>query len=159
VVVVAQLGRILQFDAGHGYGFIAPDAGGDDIFVHANDFDEDEARFSPGTRVEFEVMESGRGRRAFAVQLAEDSAASARPGRANAAAASPAKVSAAPVPAAKQPSASEDDGMCDVLNSEELRSELVEMFLSNSPELTGAQIVRLRGDFLALAQKHGWVEE
>lgn len=135
---MVQHGKILQFDSARGYGFIVPDAGGDDIFVHANDFEEDEKRFRPGTRVEFEIMESGRGQKALAVRLARDADQV------------PAAVPARPT--------GEDDGMCDVLTSSELCSELVEMFLRSSPDLTAAQIVQLRGDVLTLAQRHGWVE-
>jgi cold shock protein len=156
VAVVAQLGRVLQFDSSRGYGFIVADAGGDDVFVHANDFEENEALFTPGARVEFEVMESGRGRKAFAVRLADENGASdARPAVPRATAARTTPVKAVP---AKQAAPHEDDGMCDVLTSEELGAELVQMFLASGPDLTGAQIVRLRDELLTLARKHGWVE-
>lgn len=156
VAVVAQLGRILQFDSSRGYGFIVADAGGDDIFVHANDFEENEALFMPGARVEFEVMASGRGRKAFAVRLADgDGANGARPAAPLSPPARTAPVKAVP---AKQASPGEDDGMCDVLTVEELGIEFVRMFLASCPDLTGAQIVRLRDELLALAGKHGWVE-
>src|SRR5262245_18883233 len=38
--VVVAVGRIVRFDDVRGYGFIAPSTGGDDVFVHANDFGE-----------------------------------------------------------------------------------------------------------------------
>jgi CspA family cold shock protein len=135
-----QTGRVLQFDETRGYGFIAPDEGGPDVFVHANELHDDESRVTSGTRVEFEVMDGERGKKAYAVRVVEDSDKSA------------------PAPA-RQALPDDDDGMCDVLAGEELRDELTELFLQNVPELTGAQIVRLRSDVLHLAKKHGWVEE
>jgi cold shock protein len=134
-----QTGRVLQFDEARGYGFIAPDEGGPDVFVHANELHDDESRITSGTRVEFEVMDGERGKKAYAVRIAESSN----------------KSESTPV---RQVLPDDDDGMCDVLASEELRDELTEMFLDKVPELTGAQIVQLRRDILHLAKKHGWVE-
>jgi CspA family cold shock protein len=139
-----QTGRVLQFDETRGYGFIAPDEGGPDVFVHANELHDDESLVMSGTRVEFEVMDGERGKKAYAVRVVEDGDKSA-----------PAST---PAPARQAPP-DDDDGMCDVLAGDELRDELTELFLQNVPELTGAQIVQLRRDVLHLAKKHGWVEE
>jgi CspA family cold shock protein len=60
---MAQQGKIKFFDTQKGFGFIAPDEGGKDIFVHRNNvenlgfdqgFEDDEA-------VEFEVEETPKG--------------------------------------------------------------------------------------------------
>ena len=53
-------GRVLQFDSGRGYGFVAADDGGEDIFLHASVFDGDLDELVPGTRVEFQVMAGDR---------------------------------------------------------------------------------------------------
>jgi cold shock protein len=143
---VAQLGRVLQFDGVRGYGFIAPDTGGSDVFVHANQFDDDESRLVPGTRVRFEVRDGGRGRKAYSVRIVEERGDDRPAGLGTAI-------------AVRHTPLREDDVMCEVLSADEMRTHLTEMILSTSPELTGVQIVRLRGDFLALARKHGWVEE
>ncbi|RSM99081.1 hypothetical protein DMB42_42810 [Nonomuraea sp. WAC 01424] len=37
-------GSVLQFDAVHGYGFVAPDGGGGDVFLHTSVFDGDRDR-------------------------------------------------------------------------------------------------------------------
>lgn len=144
---MAQLGRLLQFDDARGYGFIAPDDGGTDVFVHANELQTNGARFVPGTRVEFEVMDGERGRKAFAVRLAIEAEGDV------------ARVNSVSLAPAHHAATDDDDGMCDVLTGPELRGELTEVLLASLPELTGAQIIRLRSDFERLAQKHGWVED
>jgi cold shock protein len=138
--MVLRSGRILRFDEVRGYGFIVPDDGGADVFVHANDLGDDKSAFGPGTAVEFEAMEGERGPKAFAVRLASGGAA---------AEAEPSRATSAPL----------GDELCDVLTAAEFRQELTELFLQRSPDLTGAQMLRLRDGILALAQKHRWVDE
>jgi len=58
-----QQGKIKFFDTQKGFGFIAPDEGGKDIFVHRNNvenlgFDQG---FEDGEAVEFEVEETDKG--------------------------------------------------------------------------------------------------
>jgi cold shock CspA family protein len=65
-------GKLLQFDHVRGYGFVAAEDGGEDIFLHASVFDEDSELLRPGMRVEFEIMNSDRGRKAFAAHLIQD---------------------------------------------------------------------------------------
>jgi cold shock CspA family protein len=62
-------GKVIRFDEVRGYGFIAPDGGGEDVFVHANVLGDDKYVFGPGLRVEFEVTDGDRGPKAYAVQL------------------------------------------------------------------------------------------
>jgi cold shock protein len=147
-------GKILRFDRMRGYGFIAPDDGGPDVFFHANALSqgsEDKTAFSAGRTVEFEVVNSNRGPKAFAVRVIGDGSLQqvVHPAR---------ESPSAPVPASGDRSV-DDDGMCDVLTSSEFSIELTELFLKTVPELTGAQIARLRGGVLAIAGKHGWIEE
>jgi len=52
----------LQFDQGRGYGFVAADDGGEDVFLHASVFDGDPSGLVPGMKVEFQVMAGDRGR-------------------------------------------------------------------------------------------------
>ncbi|POM24963.1 Cold shock-like protein [Actinomadura rubteroloni] len=149
MVPVVLSGRVLRFDEVRGYGFIAPDEGGPDVFVHANELaDDDKSGLMPGTIVEFEVMEGERGPKAFAVRVVGPP-----PGRREAFSEVTARA-AGPVGGPNG-----DDVLCDVLAPSEFREEVTELFLRGVPDLTGAQIVRLRDTLLPLAQKHGWVDE
>ncbi|GAA0911320.1 cold shock domain-containing protein [Nonomuraea longicatena] len=143
---MAVLGKILRFDDVRGYGFIVPDNGGQDVFVHVNDLLDDRAAYEPGSTVEFEVLEGDRGLKAYAVRLTKPPVAGAervpetvRP------------------PAPMTVLAQDEDGMCDVLAPEEFRQELIDTLLRDLPELTGAQIVRLIDSMLDFSQKHGWI--
>jgi CspA family cold shock protein len=62
----------LQFDHARGYGFVAADDGGEDVFLHASVFDGDSDELAPGTKMQFKVMAGDRGRKAFAAHLIDD---------------------------------------------------------------------------------------
>ena len=54
-------GNVKWFDSAKGYGFVTPDAGGVDIFLHVSQLTEGiENLLRPGTRVEFEEVPSRR---------------------------------------------------------------------------------------------------
>lgn len=56
-------GEILWFDSARGFGFIRPDMGPRDVFVHASALAEAGLqRLEAGTRVEFELVQAGDGR-------------------------------------------------------------------------------------------------
>src|SRR5690349_24044937 len=76
--VVVAVGRILRFDEVRGYGFIAPSGGGEDVFVHANDFGSQRDLVHPGTRVEYEVEEGERGLKVSTVRILDPDDAAAR---------------------------------------------------------------------------------
>lgn len=139
VRVVAR-GRVVRFDEVRGYGFVAPEDGGEDVFVHVNDLLDDKWAFSPGVNVEFQIMESGRGPKGYDVRLV------------------PGPASASPPPARPE-RAADEEGTCEILSTGDLRQELTEAFIQAVPELTGAQIVRLRERVVALAASHEWLED
>lgn len=61
-------GVVVRYDAERGFGFIAPDAGGEDLFVHVSVLRDVEALLQ-GDRVRYEVRQSDRGPQADRVEL------------------------------------------------------------------------------------------
>jgi hypothetical protein len=55
-------------------------------------------------------------------------------------------------------SAPDEEQMCDVLSRAEFQQELTELLLSNTPALTGQQILDVRQSALEFARKHGWID-
>jgi cold shock CspA family protein len=166
----------LQFDHARGYGFVAADDGGEDVFLHASVFDGDSDELAPGTKMEFKVMAGDRGRKAFAAHLIDDEPGSdlvppprpvpgPRPGPAappvSSAGPAPSPASAQMTPTPHAPGKDQtpdDEPMCDVLSSAEFGQELTELLLMNVPSLTGHQVLAVRQSVLESARKHGWVD-
>jgi CspA family cold shock protein len=64
-------GAVKFFNSGRGYGFITPDAGGKDLFVHFSNIAVDGFKtLDNGVRVAFDVREGRNGPEAFDVRLA-----------------------------------------------------------------------------------------
>jgi CspA family cold shock protein len=118
-------GRVLRFDDVRGFGFIAPDSGSEDVFVHANDLSEDKSVFKPGTTVEFQIEEGDRGLKAVDVR---------RTGRSGGRGAG-------------------GSGGGGALSG--FGAELTEALLVEVPDLTGAQIVRIRETVADVARARG----
>ncbi|GHF82321.1 DNA-binding protein [Amycolatopsis bartoniae] len=66
-------GKVVRFDEIRGYGFVAPEGGGEDVFVHVNDLDVDKRLIAPGTVVEFTVEDGERGPKASNVRVVRNS--------------------------------------------------------------------------------------
>ena len=118
-------GRVLRFDDVRGFGFLAPDSGSEDVFVHANDLSEDKSVFKPGTTVEFQIEEGDRGLKAVDVRRTGRSG-----GRGSGGSGGGGAVSG-------------------------FGAELTEALLVEVPDLTGAQIVRIRETVADLARARG----
>lgn len=131
-------GRVVRFDSTRGYGFITPDHGQEDVFLHVNDLLIPESMVRTGLSVEFEIEEGERGPKASSIRLAKG--ASARAG-------------------SSLPSMAGDDALCDVLASEEFTHDVTELLLHAVPSLTGQQITQIRHEFLEFAKKQGWIED
>lgn len=161
------VGRVVRFDTTRGYGFIAPESGGEDVFLHVNDLLIPESFVRSGLEVEFEVGHGGRGLKASSVRLAPGAAAmvAAPFGTAEAAVPSTSVSTSVPLPRSTptvQPVAAfAEDGepMCDVLSVQEFAQEVTELLLKAVPEMTGTQMLHLRRELLQFAGSHGWTEE
>jgi CspA family cold shock protein len=65
-------GTVKWFNDAKGYGFIAPEGGGKDVFVHFSNIVGDGFKsLSEGARVEFETREGQKGPEAYDVQLVQ----------------------------------------------------------------------------------------
>jgi cold shock CspA family protein len=70
-------GKVVHFDTNRGFGFLAPDDGGSDVFLHVNDINIDEELLKPGAQVEFSVEETDRGAKATNVRILVEAPADA----------------------------------------------------------------------------------
>jgi cold shock CspA family protein len=146
-------GKVIRFDEVRGYGFVAPDTGGDDVFIHVNDLEFDKRHLAVGAVVDFAVEDGDRGLKASTVTLVAPA-----PVPAMAAAGVGPAVTAAPVPAFLLPlpdAASRVAG--DGPSERELATEVTEVLLAGVPSLTAEQVLATRGAFVAVARSHGWV--
>ena len=66
-----QTGTVKWFNTAKGYGFIAPDGGGNDLFAHVNELNCDPNELREGTKVEFSVTEGRKGPQAVNVALVQ----------------------------------------------------------------------------------------
>lgn len=131
-----EAGTIVRFDQVRGYGFIAPEAGGDDLFLHANDLEFEKRYAKDGVAITFEPEEGERGRFGTGVRL----------------------VTPAPPRVDSDTSAQVGDDYYEILTVDEFRSFITETLLTIKPSLTGEQILLVRARFEALARKQAWIE-
>jgi cold shock CspA family protein len=149
-------GKVVRFDEVRGYGFIAPDDGSDDVFVHANMLDGDKWALTPGVPVEYDAVETDRGPKAVLVRVVGAPVGAERNGTARAGAAVLGGRGRESGQAAG--GAEDEEGLCDVLSERAFYAETTEALVTSVPDLTGAQIVAVRARMLTLARRHGWVE-
>ena len=162
--VVAVSGKVVHYDTNRGFGFLAPESGGADVFLHINDIDIDENSLKPGAKVSFDVEETDRGAKAINVAVTEeapaDDSANARAhrreehhggGRGH---------------GDRDRDRGHDRGHrgerrprggAGTLDSAAFTEELTELLLDSSGDLTAAQIVAIRRRVTEFAVARGWV--
>ena len=62
-----KTGTVKFFNTAKGFGFITPDEGGKDVFVHINDLGG--AQIQEGSKVEFEVVQGKKGPQAGSIKV------------------------------------------------------------------------------------------
>jgi len=132
-------GKIIRFDKVRGYGFITPDGGGDDVFLHANDLEMEKSLARPGVRVSFDVEEGERGQFATSVRPQGGSAAAQFSGQ-------------------EAPFGDESDEYIEVLSAAEFQHAATELVLTVTPPLSASQIVAVRAAFAQMAHQQSWLE-
>ena len=134
MVVGVPTGRIIQFNQTRGYGFIAPDGGGEDVFIHSEELKGQARGVHAGTRVQFEVVDGARGQKAYDVTVLGGVLAALGPPFA-------------------------DDELSDVISAADYGGEITDALITFCPDIRAAQIVEIRERLTALARKRGWVED
>jgi CspA family cold shock protein len=72
-------GTVSWYDEEKGFGFVTPDAGGEDVFVHAKALADGLTWLTEGDRVAYEVVQGDRGPQARDLHLVRDAAAGSAP--------------------------------------------------------------------------------
>jgi len=132
-------GRVVRFDKVRGYGFVTPDGGGDDVFLHANDLEVEKSLARPGVRVSFDVEEGERGQFATSVRLCEGESMAEFGGQG---------VSVG----------DESDEYIEVLSGAEFEHAATELLLAVTPPLSAPQIVAIRAAFAQMAHQQSWLD-
>lgn len=134
------VGRIISFNMARGFGFIAPDSGGEDVFVHADELAEGGVSARTGARVDFEIIDTQRGLKAFNVRPSGG--------------AQPAGTVTRPTPVVHEDA---DGELCDAIPSNVYASEITDDLISVAPVMTAGQIVEIRDRMIARARTRGWL--
>lgn len=142
-------GTVISFDAVKGYGFISPETGTEDVFLHVNDFPGGKHLLQVGSVVEFEVENGERGPKATGVRLVHQPGE----GRVHAGFSD-----AAPVAGGLSRTGPGALGAPGALGVGAYQQELTEALMAADPQLTAQQILRIRSAVVEVARRRGWVQ-
>jgi cold shock protein len=163
-------GKLVTFDPIKGYGFIAPDSGGKDIFVHVEELGTKDV--STGARLKFQSINGSRGPKAYDVAILENSVDSRSPAslppvttlagteleNVYVGARAPRALGDQVADSVARGVVDDDDGW-DVLTAEEYSREITDVLIGTMPEITAAQIVEIRQRLVTKAEERGWLED
>ena len=128
-----------KFQCAEGYGFIEPETGGEDVFVHRNDLNDHRGLARSGTRLEFNILRSGSGLKAADVTVL-------RPATKPVAAIAPAVLTTA------------DDPPVDVLSRSDYAQEVTDVLIAALPSITATEIVEVRQRLCDTADRRRWLD-
>ncbi|MET9329282.1 cold shock domain-containing protein [Tsukamurella sp. NPDC003166] len=152
-------GKVVHFDTQRGFGFLAPDAGGEDVFLHVNDIDFDESALRPGTAVTFDVEKGDKGLKAVNVAVVGGApAASSAPRRDN----RDQRDNRGDRGDRREHAPRRDSApraAAGALDMQSFVDELTELLLDSSDDLTAGQIIEIRQRIADFAFSRGWVTE
>jgi cold shock protein len=136
-------GKVVRFVDSHGYGFVSPDSGGEDVFVHAREISAVDGPVVCGTKVEFRVMDSGRGPKAYDVRVLDNGFRSAAPG---------------PETSTATAFVASPEDMCEVLTEQEFMRAVTELILAADERITAGQTIAIRNSLCEFARANRWVD-
>lgn len=128
-----SIGKLVSFDSSRGFGFIRPEDGGPDVFVHVNDIGLDEDELRQGRVFEFDVTEGDRGPKAINLSIVGGQPA---------------------IPLTRH----KKDKNSGQLSATEHKRLITELLLDASPALTAGEILTIRDRLTAFADQHGWLD-
>lgn len=153
-------GKVVHYDLNRGFGFLAPDSGGADVFLHINDIDIDEDLLKPGAKVDFDIEETDRGTKAVNLSVTEEASgddhASPRGDRRDRhdhGRGGDRHDRGARAPRTRVARG----GGSGPMDSAAFTEEVTELLLDSADDLTAAQIVAIRQNITDFAVARGWV--
>jgi CspA family cold shock protein len=68
--MTTQTGTVKFFNDAKGFGFIAPEGGGKDVFAHSSEVQDGTGKLSENQKVEFEITQGPKGPQASKIRSA-----------------------------------------------------------------------------------------